>query len=111
MQRYREIHDFLHTLTGLTPSVDDEVTLKWFEMVQTELPLCALSAFVGPARLPPARLQHLLLHRIPWAARVAAAAPFVMNVYYEQHFDESIDDLRKELRLEQAPWNVQPQAL
>jgi ubiquinone biosynthesis protein COQ4 len=32
-QRYKEIHDFLHTLLNLGTSVPDEIILKWFEMI------------------------------------------------------------------------------
>ena len=50
------MHDFLHVATELPPTVQAEIALKWFEMVQTGLPMCALSAFVGPLRLPPAQV-------------------------------------------------------
>eukprot|EP00117_Sycon_ciliatum_P022125 scpid86842/ scgid2598/ Ubiquinone biosynthesis protein COQ4 homolog, mitochondrial; Coenzyme Q biosynthesis protein 4 homolog len=51
MQRYREVHDFIHTLTGLPTSVYGEVVAKWFEMLQTGLPMCMLSSFFGPLQL------------------------------------------------------------
>lgn len=33
MTRYREIHDFLHVLTGLPPTVEGELALKTLEAV------------------------------------------------------------------------------
>ena len=48
MTRYREIHDFLHVLTGLPPTVEGELALKTLEAVQTGLPMAALSALGGP---------------------------------------------------------------
>ena len=51
MTRYREIHDFLHVLTGLPPTVEGELALKTLEAVQTGLPMAALSAIAGPLSL------------------------------------------------------------
>ena len=51
MTRYREIHDFLHVLTGLPPTVEGELALKSLEAVQTGLPMAALSAMAGPLSL------------------------------------------------------------
>lgn len=51
MQRYRELHDFWHVLFGLPPTVFGEIILKYVELAQTRLPVCALSGFVGPLRL------------------------------------------------------------
>eukprot|EP00752_Nemacystus_decipiens_P004587 g4187.t1 len=52
MRRYREVHDLWHVLSGLPPTVEGELALKWFELVQTGLPVCALGAVVGPLALP-----------------------------------------------------------
>ena len=103
IQRYREIHDYMHALTGLGRSVLDELTLKWFEMVQTELPLCSLASFVGPLRLPPSEQLRLIKTGIPWAAAYGASSRFVMNVYFEKHFERDVEDLRQELRLVKCP--------
>jgi hypothetical protein len=51
MTRYREVHDFLHVLTGLPPTVEGELALKTLEAVQTGLPMAALSAIAGPLAL------------------------------------------------------------
>lgn len=74
LQRYREVHDFWHVLSGLPPSVLGEVAVKWLEMAQTGLPMCTLSAFVGPLRLSPEQRRLLLEVYIPWAARVGREA-------------------------------------
>lgn len=50
--RYREVHDLWHVLSGLPPTVEGELALKWFELVQTGLPVCALGAVFGPLALP-----------------------------------------------------------
>jgi len=51
MQRYRELHDFWHVLFDLPPTVYGEIILKYVELVQTGLPVCTLSGFVGPLRV------------------------------------------------------------
>ena len=43
LQRYRETHDFLHALTGLSSSEYDEGLLKYFEWTQMGLPTNLLS--------------------------------------------------------------------
>ena len=35
----------------ITNSVPHEIAVKWYEMIQTGLPMCALSSFVAPIRL------------------------------------------------------------
>ena len=39
MLRYRQVHDFLHVLTGVNTDVVGEIGLKWFEFFQTGLEL------------------------------------------------------------------------
>ena len=51
MQRYREIHDFNHTLLGMPTNILGEITVKWFEMVQTDLPMCTFGSFLAPGML------------------------------------------------------------
>lgn len=51
IQRYREVHDMVHTLLGMPTNIPGEIVVKWFEAVQTGLPMCVLSALFGPIRL------------------------------------------------------------
>jgi len=51
LQRYKEVHDMAHVLLVYGTSVSEEIAVKWFEMIQTELPMSALSAFVGHLNL------------------------------------------------------------
>jgi ubiquinone biosynthesis protein COQ4 len=53
MTRYREVHDLFHTVLGMPTNMLGEITVKWFEALQTGLPMCALGAFFGPVRLGP----------------------------------------------------------
>ena len=103
MQRYREVHDFLHALTGLPPTVLGELALKWFEMVQTELPSTTLAAFAGPLRLPPRDMVTLATVYVPWASRAAAESEWMMVVPFEKYLTRDVEDVRRVLRLTPAP--------
>lgn len=72
--RYREVHDLWHVLSGLPPTVEGELALKWFELVQTGLPVCALGAVVGPLALPRREPQQQRVAPTS-AAAAATAAP------------------------------------
>uniref|UniRef100_A0A8C5KWC4 Ubiquinone biosynthesis protein COQ4 homolog, mitochondrial n=1 Tax=Jaculus jaculus TaxID=51337 RepID=A0A8C5KWC4_JACJA len=61
-----------------------EIVVKWFEAVQTGLPMCVLGALFGPIRLRAQSLQALVSELIPWAVQNGRRAPCVLNLYYEQ---------------------------
>mmetsp|Transcript_21052 Transcript_21052/g.32123 ORF Transcript_21052/g.32123 Transcript_21052/m.32123 type:complete len:286 (+) Transcript_21052:354-1211(+) len=103
MLRYRQSHDFWHVLCDLPPTVLGELALKWVELVQTGLPVAALSATFGPLQLSANDRDVLRTIYLPWALRVGQRAPFLMNVYYEELFQENLDDLRERLMIEPAP--------
>lgn len=103
MQRYRQVHDFGHVLCGLPPTVCGELALKWFELVQTKLPLCALSAVVGPLALPPAERDVLRRVYVPWAVSAGARARPLLHVRYEDEFATPLAQLRERLLLTPAP--------
>lgn len=103
MLRYRQSHDFWHVLCDLPPTVLGELALKWVELVQTGLPVAALSATFGPLQLSADERYVLRAVYLPWALKVGQRAPFLMNVYYEELFQENLVDLRKRLMIEPAP--------
>ncbi|XP_049460767.1 ubiquinone biosynthesis protein COQ4 homolog, mitochondrial isoform X1 [Epinephelus fuscoguttatus] len=103
MQRYREVHDLLHTLLGMPTNMLGEVAVKWFEAAQTGLPMCALGAVLGPLRLNASRLQLLFTSLGPWALQNGRRARCVLNIFYERRWAQSIEDLRQELNIEPPP--------
>ncbi|XP_056147006.1 ubiquinone biosynthesis protein COQ4 homolog, mitochondrial [Lampris incognitus] len=103
MQRYREVHDLLHTLLGMPTNMLGEVAVKWFEAAQTGLPMCILGAVLGPLRLNTVRLQPLLTSLGPWALRNGRQARCVLSVFYEKRWEQSLEDLRHELNIEPPP--------
>ncbi|XP_061150061.1 ubiquinone biosynthesis protein COQ4 homolog, mitochondrial isoform X2 [Syngnathus typhle] len=104
MQRYREVHDLLHTLLGMPTNMLGEVAVKWFEAAQTGLPMCALGALLGPLRLNASRLQSLVTSFGPWAVRNGRQARCVLCVFYERRWEQSLDDLRRELNIQPPPY-------
>ncbi|KAK5879051.1 hypothetical protein CesoFtcFv8_024396 [Champsocephalus esox] len=103
MQRYREVHDLLHTLLGMPTNMLGEVAVKWFEAAQTGLPMCTLGAVLGPLRLNPSRLQQLFTSLGPWALHNGRRARCVLSIFYERRWEQNIEDLRQELNIEPPP--------
>ncbi|KAK2819199.1 hypothetical protein Q5P01_024760 [Channa striata] len=103
MQRYREVHDLLHTLLGMPTNMLGEVAVKLFEAAQTGLPMCALGAVLGPLRLNSSRLRSLFTSLGPWALRNGQQARCVLSIFYERRWEQSLEDLRQELNIEPAP--------
>ncbi|XP_028273815.1 ubiquinone biosynthesis protein COQ4 homolog, mitochondrial [Parambassis ranga] len=103
MQRYREVHDLLHTLLGMPTNMLGEVAVKWFEAAQTGLPMCALGAVLGPLRLNASRLQSLFTSLGPWALQNGRQARCVLSIFYERRWEQNLEDLRQELNIEPPP--------
>ncbi|XP_072309201.1 ubiquinone biosynthesis protein COQ4 homolog, mitochondrial [Eucyclogobius newberryi] len=103
MQRYREVHDFLHTLLGMPTNMLGEVAVKWFEAANTGLPMCALGAALGPLRLKTSQLQKLFQTLGPWALQNGRKARCVLNVFYERRWEQNVEKLREELGIEPPP--------
>ena len=53
MQRYREVHDLMHTVLGMNTKLVGEVAVKWVEGLQTGLPMCLGGALMAPIRFRP----------------------------------------------------------
>ena len=102
MNRYRQVHDLLHVLTGCPVSVSGEVALKWFEMTQTQLPMTALAAVFGTLRAEPTRGDGARGSML-WAVRSAEKCEFLLNVPYEEKWELPLAELRRELKLDAFP--------
>ncbi|XP_011844055.1 PREDICTED: ubiquinone biosynthesis protein COQ4 homolog, mitochondrial [Mandrillus leucophaeus] len=107
IQRYREVHDMLHTLLGMPTNILGEIVVKWFEAVQTGLPMCILGALFGPIQLSAQSLQVLVSELIPWAVQNGRRAPCVLNLYYERRWEQSLRALREELGITAPPVHIQ----
>ena len=105
MTRYRQCHDYWHVLTGLPPTVLGELALKWLELMQTGLPLAALSATGGSLRLSSEERDVLWNVYFPWAIRVGGNMKEngLMCVYYEEEMETELSVLRERIGVESAP--------
>ncbi|XP_055010022.1 ubiquinone biosynthesis protein COQ4 homolog, mitochondrial isoform X2 [Boleophthalmus pectinirostris] len=103
MQRYREVHDFMHTLLGMPTNMLGEVAVKWFEAANTGLPMCALGAILGPLRLKTRHLQTLFKTLGPWALQSGRKTRCILNIFYERRWEQSIQDLHEELNIVPPP--------
>mmetsp|Transcript_24491 Transcript_24491/g.38529 ORF Transcript_24491/g.38529 Transcript_24491/m.38529 type:complete len:138 (-) Transcript_24491:364-777(-) len=109
MLRYREVHDFVHVLSGLGTSVEGEIVQKWFELLQTGLPVAMLSATVGPLKLNTEEKRRLITEWIPWAVHASVSVPFFLNIYYERLYNSDLNELRRELAFPPLPYGVPTQ--
>uniref|UniRef100_A0A8D0W312 Ubiquinone biosynthesis protein COQ4 homolog, mitochondrial n=1 Tax=Sus scrofa TaxID=9823 RepID=A0A8D0W312_PIG len=107
IQRYREVHDMVHTLLGMPTNIPGEIVVKWFEAVQTGLPMCVLSALFGPIRLSAQSLQVLVSELIPWAVQNGRRAPCLLHLYYERRWEQPLRALRQELGITEPPVRVE----
>ena len=100
LQRYRDVHDVWHVLTGMPTTVLGELAQKWFEAAQTGLPVAVISAVFGPLRLKTEERRVLVTELVPWAVSTGRRAPDLMAVRYEDRLEDSLEDLRTE-------WGIQ----
>ena len=103
MQRYREIHDFTHCILGLRTNMLGEVTVKIFEAIQLDLPMCWLAGIFGMLRLGPKHTEIYLDQNLPWIIQNAKQSKPLINVYFEKYLEKNIDELRSELNLTILP--------
>eukprot|EP00474_Spongospora_subterranea_P004096 CRZ04554.1 hypothetical protein [Spongospora subterranea] len=103
IQRYRQTHDFLHCLSDLPPNLLGEISLKWFELLQLGLPMCAITGIGGSLRLSFSQKRDLVTKFIPWAVRCHRSSEFLLSVYFEEHLEKDLDCFRLELGFIKAP--------
>ncbi|XP_073271410.1 ubiquinone biosynthesis protein COQ4 homolog, mitochondrial-like [Primulina huaijiensis] len=101
--RAREVHDFWHTLFDLPTNLIGESALKVIEFEQMLLPMCALSVMGGTARFSERQRKLFYQHYFPWAIRAGMRSTDLMCVYYERHFEEDLEDVRRRWRIIPAP--------
>ncbi|KAH8171620.1 coenzyme Q (ubiquinone) biosynthesis protein coq4 domain-containing protein [Sarocladium implicatum] len=102
MQRYRECHDFYHAVTGLPIVKEGEVALKAFEFANTLLPMTGLSMLAVGTMKAEERKRFWSVY-LPWALRNGARSKEVINVFWEEELERDVEDLRRELGIEQPP--------
>jgi len=105
MTRYRETHDLTHCLLGMDTNMVGEVLVKWVEALQFRLPMCVGGAIFGPLRLKPGQRQKYQ-QLLPWAVQTGKTASFLLNCYYEERWEQDLDQLRGEFGITLPPKEV-----
>ena len=103
MKRYRETHDLVHAVLNMPTDMVGEVIVKWVEGLQYGLPMCIGGAVLGPARFNRNSQFTRFRNLRPWAINVGQNAKFLLNIYYEERWEQDIDDLRDEYKIESIP--------
>ena len=101
--RAREVHDFWHTLFGLPTNLLGESALKVIEFQQMYLPMCFMSVIGGTARFNSKQRALFFEHYFPWALRAGMNCTDLMCIYYERHFEEDLDVVRRKWGIIPAP--------
>ncbi|XP_011880509.1 PREDICTED: ubiquinone biosynthesis protein COQ4 homolog, mitochondrial [Vollenhovia emeryi] len=99
MQRYREVHDIFHAVLLMPTTMLGEVSVKWVEALQTRLPMCITGAIFGASRLRPRQRQLYLDHHLPWSINVGLNAEFLLGVYFEERWEQPLDDFHREMNI------------
>ncbi|XP_018333236.1 ubiquinone biosynthesis protein COQ4 homolog, mitochondrial-like [Agrilus planipennis] len=100
IQRYREIHDFVHTVLGMPPNTLGETTVKWVEAYQTKLPYCVMGVIFGPLSIPSKKRSIYFKYYAPWGFQTAKDCKFLYNIYFEKRWEQPLTELRDELCIE-----------
>jgi ubiquinone biosynthesis protein COQ4 len=99
MQRYRELHDIVHTILNQPTTIKGEIIVKAFEAVQTGLPLCVLGGLLGPLKMNNRERVDFFSRDLAWAIRCGYETRFLMNIFFEERFEQDMSSLRSELNI------------
>ncbi|OMJ11258.1 Ubiquinone biosynthesis protein coq4, mitochondrial, partial [Smittium culicis] len=97
MTRYRQSHDFYHVVLNKSISIVDELAIKYYEHLQTGLPVGLIAALAGQSRLSRSESHEFWNVLVPWAHMAASSSSneqMLINVYWEKHIEDDIDQLR-----------------
>jgi ubiquinone biosynthesis protein COQ4 len=84
-------------------SVQYELALKFFEFANLGLPVAAFSAAFGHLRLSAPQRRRLFTEYVPWALKCGASARSLITVYWEERWEQNIEDLKLELGIWDPP--------
>lgn len=92
-----------HVLLSQDISILGEIVVKWYEAVQTNLPMCYLAGIFGPFNFTAQEKKKYLDTYLHWAVDAGMKSKFYINIYYEKRWNQDLDDLRKELNIPPLP--------
>lgn len=107
-QRYRQGHDFIHTLANLPIWREGEIAVKWFEYLNMGVPFAGMGATFSPFTVKKSSERERLFNiYYPWAlectSEMETRGICLMNVMWEELLDKDVDELRSELAISVPP--------
>lgn len=101
--RMREVHDFWHVLFDCHTDVLGEAALKAVEFMQTGMPMTGMAVIAAEWRLSKPKRRILNTAYLPWAVQAGAQAADLTCLYYEEHLDRDLNDVREAWRILKLP--------
>lgn len=107
-QRYRQGHDFIHTLANLPIWREGEIAVKWFEYLNMGVPFAGMGAVFSPWTVKKSSERERLFNiYYPWAlectSNMESKGICLINVMWEEILDRDVDELRNELGITVPP--------
>lgn len=84
-------------------NVESELAVKLFEFANLGLPMTGLAALFGPLRISPQKRARLYSEYFPWALKCGGSARSLITVYWEERWEQNVEDIKKELGLWDPP--------
>jgi ubiquinone biosynthesis protein COQ4 len=98
-QRYKETHDFYHTLLGYGRTVPEELAVKWFESLHLRLPSSAIASLWGGLIISFTANLHLISSFLPHVITNSEKSKFLLSIFYEKRLEQDLNKLREELNI------------
>lgn len=102
-KRYRQCHDFYHSINDLPINIEGEITVKCLEACNIGVPMAALGALFAPLRLSKYQRARLYDVYLPWATKTGLKSNPLINVYWEKIMTKDIDEVRTMLNISKPP--------
>lgn len=102
-QRYRECHDFYHSITGLPIIIEGEIAVKVLEFMNIGMPMSGLGALFAPFHLRKHQMNRLYSVYYPWAIKSGLESKPLINVYWENILEDDVNEFRERMGIEQPP--------
>lgn len=102
-KRFRQCHDFYHSLVNMPIIIEGEITVKALEGANMGVPMAIMGSIFAPLRLKEAQRKRLREIYLPWAWKTGLSCKPLINVYWEEQLERNVDELRKELGIVMPP--------
>jgi len=102
-KRYRQCHDFYHSINNLPINIEGEITVKCLEACNIGVPMATLGSIFAPLRLNKHQRKRLYDIYLPWAIKTGLKSSPLINVYWEKLMTKDVEEVRKMLNISSPP--------